>query len=256
MNATTTALITFAAVLGAGVLGSALRRVLPSNHVGSDSWSMVAVGIGFISTMNAIVLGLLVASSKGAYDAKVADLQDAAANVIILDRTLRHYGPETQKTRAMLHDLVKSRTDLDWIKSQVPADARAAPAAPAIYASELIEQSVRSLSPAGEAQHALQTRALQIIDQITQKRWLFVAQSTEGVSTALLVSLVAWLAVIAGCAGLFAPRHATMFVIAVLCALAISGTIFLIVSMYRPYEGPLKLSNGPLVRALAVLEQP
>jgi hypothetical protein len=256
MNATITALIAFAAVLGAGVLGSALRRVLPSSHIGSDSWSMVAVGIGFISTMNAIVLGLLVASAKGSYDAKVSDLQDAAANVIVLDRTLREYGPETQKTRALLRDLVKARTNLQWIRSQTASADRAAPPAPAAYASELIEQSVRSLSPASDVQRALQMRALQIIDQITQKRWLFVAQSTEGVSTPLLVSLVAWLAVIAGCAGLFAPRHATMFAIAVLCSLAIAGTIFLIVSMYSPYEGPLKLSDAPLRRALAVLEQP
>jgi hypothetical protein len=253
MNAWLTALITFAVVLGAGLLGSALRRVLPSSHVGSDSWSMVAVGIGFISTMNAIVLGLLVASAKGAYDEKVSDLQDVAADLIVLDRTLRQYGPETQRTRALLHDLVKSRSDLQWIKTQAAAHDHATTEVPG---NELIEQSLRALSPANEVQRALQTRALQVIDRFTQKRWLFVAQSTEGVSPVLLISLVSWLAVIAGCAGLFAPRHATMFGIAVLCSLAISGTIFLIVSMYSPYEGPLKLSNAPLLRTLAILEQP
>jgi hypothetical protein len=256
MNATITALISFTVVLGAGVLGSALRRVVPTSHIDKDSWSMVAVGIGFISTMNAIVLGLLVASAKGSYDAKDADIQEVAADLILLDRTLRQYGPETQQPRAMLHDLVKSRINLESIKREAVPAGHAASPSPQVYGNEVLEQSVRSLSPASDAQHALQTRALQIIDRFTQKRWLFVAQATEGVSTPLLISLVAWLAVIAGCAGLFAPHHATMFAIATLCSLAIAGTIFLIMSMYNPYEGPLRLSMAPLQRALALIEQP
>jgi len=67
---------------------------------------------------------------------------------------------------------------------------------------------------------------------------------------------VAWLTVIAGCTGLFAPRHGTMFVIALLCVCTISGTIFLVMSMYNPFNGPLKLSAAPLLQALQVLEQP
>ena len=98
---------------------------------------------------------------------------------------------------------------------------------------------------------------MQISDEIAQIRWLLVAQKpTTGISIPLLVTLVAWLTVIAGCTGLFAPRHGTMFVIALLCVCTISGTIFLVMSMYNPFNGPLKLSAAPLLQALQVLEQP
>ena len=64
MNAIVTALIVFAVLMGATLLGSALGRRLPTDQVTGATWSSVSLGLGFISTMAAIVLGLLVASAK------------------------------------------------------------------------------------------------------------------------------------------------------------------------------------------------
>lgn len=255
MKATYTAFIVLAVVLGAGILGSMLRRILPESHVSSESWTIVGVGIGFISTMNAIVLGLLVASAKGSYDAKAQDLQEVAAQIIVFDRTLRQYGPETQSTRALLEDFLKRRTNMHWFRDQLVADNNPI-ASPTVYGYETIGEAVRGLSPANDRQREIRTRALQILDQISEKRWMFVAQSTTGVSTPLLVTLVACLAVISGCTGVFAPRHGMMLVVALLCAISISGTIFLIMSMYNPYSGLMELSIAPFERALQFVEQP
>lgn len=253
MNPALVSLIVFIVVLAAGVIGASLRSVLPVSHVGSDTWPVAALGIGFISTMNAIVLGLLVASAKSSYDATAQDLQEAAAKVILLDRTLRQYGPETQPVRASLRDIVREHSNLSELRNETASAGGLA----AEYGYEQVEQSVRALSPANSTQRALQTRAVQIIDEVAEKRWLFVAQrATAGVPPLLLGTLVAWLAVIAGCTGLFAPRHATMFFVALLCALAISGTIFLLMSMYSPFSGPLQLSTTTMSRALQLLEQP
>ena len=251
-------LVVFAVVLGAGVLGATLRSRLPDHHVSSQTWPVVAISIGFISTMNAIVLGLLVASAKGSYDATAQGLQEAAANVILLDRTLREYGPQTQPIRTVLHNLVKANASSMTLGDKPPTSTVATRhGASTEYGYEEIQESLRVLSPTNEAQHALQIRAVQIIDAIAQTHWLLVAQKpTAGISMPLLVTLVAWLAVIAGCTGLFAPRHGTMFVIALLCVCTISGTIFLVISMYNPFNGPLKLSAAPLLQALRFLEQP
>jgi hypothetical protein len=257
MNAIVTALIVFAVLMGATLLGSSLGRRLPTDQVTGATWSSVSLGLGFISTMAAIVLGLLVASAKGSYDTKHDEVQSAAAKLIVLDRTLRQYGPETQPARELLLDRVKSLTSMRRVKKeQASSDARTAPAPPATYGYEQIWLAVRTLSPANDVQRALQARALDIVDQLGQMRWLLTAQSSEGISTPMLVALIVWLAVIAGCAGVFAPRHKTMFVVALLCAISVSGTIFLLMELYDPFGGVMRMSNAPLQTAVDVLSQP
>src|SRR5215472_13351416 len=124
VNSIITALVVFAVLMGATLLGSALGRRLPTDQVTGATWSSVSLGLGFISTMAAIVLGLLVASAKGSYDAKHDQVQSAAAKFIVLDRTLRQYGPETQSVRAQLLDGVKSLASMDWVKRELaPSDA-------------------------------------------------------------------------------------------------------------------------------------
>jgi len=207
--------------------------------------------------MAAIVLGLLVASAKGSYDNKHDEVQSAAAKFIVLDRTLRQYGPETQSMRALLLDRVKSLASMDWVENeQAASDTLTARAPPATYGYEQIWLAVRTLSPANDVQRALQARALDILDQLGQTRWLLTAQSSEGISMPILVALVVWLAVIAGCAGLFAPRHKTMFVVAILCSISVSGTIFLLMELYEPFAGVMRLSDAPLRTAVQVLSQP
>jgi hypothetical protein len=257
VNAIVTALVVFAIVVGATLLGSSFGRRIPTDQVTGNTWSSVSLGIGFIATMAAIVLGLLVASAKGSYDTKHDEVQSAAAKFIVLDRTLRQYGPETQSARALLRDRVKSLASMRWVRKELTSsDPRTAPAPAATYGYEQIWLSVRTLSPANDVQRALQARALDILDQLGQMRWLLTAQSSEGISTPMLVALVVWLAVIAGCAGVFAPRHRTMFVVALLCAMSVSGTIFLLMSLYDPFGGVMRMSSAPLQTALDVLSQP
>jgi hypothetical protein len=257
VNAIITALVVFVVVVGATLLGSSLGRRLPTDQVSGQTWSSVSLGIGFISTMAAIVLGLLVASAKGSYDTKHDEVQGAAAKFIVLDRTLRQYGPETQAIRTLLLDRVESLASMRWvIKEQTSSDPRAGAAPPATYGYEQLWLSIQTLSPANDVQRALQARALNVVDQLGQMRWFLTAQSSEGVSMPMLVALVAWLAVIAGCAGVFAPRHRTMLVVAVLCAMAVSGTIFLLMELYDPFGGVMRMSTAPLQTAVDVLSQP
>src|SRR6516225_6652082 len=137
MNAIVTALVVFAVLMGAILLGSSLGRRLPTTQVTGQTWSSVSLGLGFISTMAAIVLGLLVASAKGSYDTKHDEVQSAAAKFIVLDRTLRLYGPETQPARALLRNRVQSLASMRWVKmQQVSSDAQSASAPPTTYGYE------------------------------------------------------------------------------------------------------------------------
>ena len=68
MNAFATASIVFVTLFGATLLGMRLRAALPEHHLAPDAKDAVKVGMGSVATMAALVLGLLVASTKSSYD--------------------------------------------------------------------------------------------------------------------------------------------------------------------------------------------
>lgn len=75
-------------------------------------------------------------------------------------------------------------------------------------------------------------------------------QSGSSVSALLLCSLIFWFTITFIGFGLFAPPNGTVIVALALCALAVSGAIFVTLEMYRPFEGLAQLSSAPVRDAL------
>jgi hypothetical protein len=69
------------------------------------------------------------------------------------------------------------------------------------------------------------------------------------------VMLVFWLTVLFVSFGLYAPRNFSVLTSLFVAALAVTGTIFLILEMYRPSAGMIRVSDAPLRSALALLGQ-
>src|SRR5262245_40356541 len=53
-------------IFGGALVGFGVRTFLPDHHLGSESKDLVKLGTGLIGTMAALVLGLMVASTKSA----------------------------------------------------------------------------------------------------------------------------------------------------------------------------------------------
>ena len=102
MNTTFTALIVFGCLVGAVLLGRALRGLLPEEHLTADSRDTIKLAMGLVATMAALVLGLLVSSAKGSYDTERSEVIQMAAKVTFLDRVLAAYGPEAAGVRGRL----------------------------------------------------------------------------------------------------------------------------------------------------------
>ena len=86
-----------------------------------------------------------------------------------------------------------------------------------------------------------------------QTRWLLAEQTVNSVSRPMLTILTFWLTIIFVSFGLFAPRNGTVAVSLLVSALSVSGAIFLILEMYSPYAGILRVSTAPLKAALTHL---
>ena len=108
MNSTIAGAIVFACLFGAGLLGMRVRAALPQHHLSADTKDAVRIGMGLVATMAALVLGLLVASTKGAYDTQKNEVSQMAAKIVFLDRVLANYGSETAETRDLLRRSVGS----------------------------------------------------------------------------------------------------------------------------------------------------
>lgn len=251
MSSFATGLIVLVCVFGGGLLGIVLRTIMPRNHLDAESKDVVKLGMGLVGTMAALILGLLVASAKGSYDAQDTELRQVSANIVMLDRTLALYGPETKEVREMLRGAVAHALDRMW------SQGRRGPSQvdPGSSVNEFIYGKIQELSPKDEAQRSLKSASLGIAMGLGQTRWLMYEQQATSVSKPLVIVMIFWLTIVFVSWGLFAPSNGTVIATFFVAALAVSGAVFLILEMYTPYGGLIRISSAPLRAAFAHLGQ-
>ncbi len=251
MTPLSTSLVVFACVFGGALAGMGLRAILPDHHRSAESRDVVKLGMGLIATMSALLLGLLVASAKSSYDEQKAEVTQMTAKVVFLDHLLAHYGPETKEIRVRLRGAADGLVRQLW-----PEGAGAgAQAGPVPVDSADIYDRIQALAPQSTIQQSLQAEAARLAMDLGQTRWLMFEQRGSSVSTALLVVVVFWLAIIFASFGLFAPPNATVTVTLFACALSVSCAIFLILEMDRPFEGLLRIDSGAMRGAVSHLAE-
>ncbi|MBP0595755.1 DUF4239 domain-containing protein [Paraburkholderia sp. LEh10] len=251
MHHLSVALIIFACVFCSALLGLYLRTLLPQHHLDDDSIGVVKLATGLIATMAALVLGLLISSAKSSFDTVNASVTHEAANVILLDRMLARYGPQTQEIRGMLKQIVTGV--VQQVASGDPAQLARLHNPEALERAEHLERKLEDLSPQNDMQRRLQARAIEVADNALAMRELGLLQAAGSTPTALLVTLVLWLCIIFGAFGLFTPANSTVTIALFLGALCTSIAIFLILEMNTPLDGMVTVSLSPMHEALAVL---
>jgi hypothetical protein len=241
----------FALVFGSALLAMVVHNALPEHHLSADSKDVVKLGIALIATMSALVLSLLVASAKSAFDTRSNQLVQASADMIMLDRALARYGPETNEARSLLRRSVATTLERFW-----PADgAKHIAIDPAASPVEALYDKIEALSPQSDLQRSMQSQAMTLAADVARTRLLLFEHLGASIPVPFLVVLVFWLCIIFASFGLFAPRNATVIVVLCVCALSVAGAIFLILELDRSFEGLLQVSDAPLRAALAQLGQ-
>ena len=241
------------ACLFAGALGGmAVRAVLPEHHVTKEMEDVIKLGTGVIATMSALVIGLLLASARGSFDTVNTELRQFAADLILLDRQMAHYGPETNEARDLLRRYTAERIDAIW-PSEASHPVVDDPNAWMLL--EDVEGRLQGLVPTTDAQRWLKERALQVSSDLSRTRWLLRVKSGGSIPTQFLVIVVCWLTVIFGSFGLFAPRNLTVTFALFVCALSVAGALFLILEMDDPFGGMIYVYSAPARAALARLGQ-
>ena len=251
MSAIAVSCMVFACVFAGALLGVFLQGPLPDQHLSSESKDVVKLGTGLIATLTALVLGLLIASAKSAYDTQNSEIKQMSASILLLDRVLAHYGPETKEARDLLRRTVVGAVDRIWSENS-SRPATLAPLEKRAEAESFFDK-VQELRPQNDVQRSLQAQALQISTDLGKTRFLLFEQGGSSFATPFLVVLVFWLTIIFATFGLFAPRNATVIAMLFVCALSVSGAIFLILELDQPFEGLMQISSAPMRDALSRL---
>jgi len=240
-------------VFGSALLGLYLHSLLPERHLTDESVNVIKLTIGLIATMAAIVLGLLISSAKSSFDSANAAVVRDATEIILLDRLLAQYGPETQEIRALLKQGVAmgvqkvSSGDSDQLASmRSPEELRR---------GENIQRRLAELTPHSDTQRQLQARAIQVSGEVLAMRELALLQAAGSTPMPLLITLVLWLCIIFGSFGLFTSPNTTVTTTFFLGAVSTSIAIFLILEMNTPLGGIIAVSLAPVREALSMLGQ-
>jgi hypothetical protein len=247
----TIALITVAFLCAGGLFGSLLRDRLPDYHIRDDSRDVVKTASAMIATLVALVIGLLVSSAKSSFDQASEGLTQVGTKVILMDRTLRRYGPETTPIRARMREVVQASIERLWPSGGGPKEGMAA----VERGTELydVQDMIERLAPKDEVHGAVRTQALQACSDLLQSRWLTIERAQTALPTPLLVLLIFWLTVLFTSLGLLAPRNLTTVSCLFVCAVSMAGALFLLMEMNRPFEGMIQVSPAPLLKALWVV---
>jgi hypothetical protein len=238
--------LAFGCLAFAVLAGRLVRSRLPEHHLNSETRDSVKLAVGVISTMAALLLGLLVNSAKGDFDARRTTVTQMAQKIAFLDQTLAVYGPEAAEARALLRSTTEDMIHRMWPElGSAPAKLQ-----PNVQAGATTYNAIQRLSPQTDAQRNVKSVAINTLVELGQLHSLLAAQATSSMSGLLLVIVVAWLVVIFFTFSLLSPPNPTALLALLVSALSVSGAIFLILEMERPFAGAIRLSSQPLVDAL------
>jgi hypothetical protein len=253
MSALATGLFTFACVFGGALLGTHVRKILPSAHLSKESQDVIRLAMGLVATMTALLLGLVTAAARSSFDSQDASMRTNATNILTLDRLLARYGPETRATRDLIRKAVAFRVETTW-----PDDGSAgsgltqAQGTPAV---EEIENQILQLVPATDGQRWFKSEALRLTEEVVKARWRALGSQEGSVPFLFLAVVIFWLTATFVSFGLYAPPNASVIAVLLISALSVAAAVFLTLELDGPFDGLIKISSTPMRYVLSQLGQ-
>ena len=254
------ALTVFVLLCFSASVGMYVRPRLPPVHHTHGTDEMMQLVIGMLVTFAALVLGLLTASVKAAYDEAAHSRQQYALQLTQLDRCLHNYGPGSEAARADIRSYTAAVIASTWPSEPAPAgvpypDTSGMPlVGPTPVLTDLMNRVGLEIDQLNATDPVRVKEANDCHDDyrsVLRARLGVIENVQEQFSTPFYVILVFWLVVIFASFGLIAPPHRLSMISVALCALSLSSAIFVILDLDRPYGGLFSISSDSMRTALA-----
>jgi hypothetical protein len=244
MNSVKISVLVFALLFGGALLGKYSSTFLSPEHLKG-----VQLGVGLLTTMFGLLLGLQLSAGKTYFDVQEQDVTLMASRTILLDSVLAGYGPEAREAREMLRAKVEDLLTHVWPKGSSAASTWTPEDEIGVYGR------IEALSPQDDNQRSKRTLALGMSIDLQRTRWISAARIRSSTAVPLMIVETVWATIIFFSFGLLAPHGATAIISLAVFAAAVSSGFFLIEEMNRPFTGVLIVSSAPIREALKNLAQ-
>jgi hypothetical protein len=240
--------------------GYYVKTHLPEEHRSRESIELVQLAVNLLVTFTAIVLGLLTTSVKAGFDAAYSARGAYAAQLAQMDQCLRDYGPETSAIREQLRGYVAAVIASTWPDERPPGGVKYPDTSRMPVTGESgalgkildeVGHEVRSLQPKDPLQQRTLADCGQQYSDVIKSRWVVIEGARGSISTPFYSVLVFWLAILFASLGLCARFDAMAALIIALCAVSITGAVFVILDLDLPYGGLFSIPSTSMREALA-----
>src|SRR5215510_2802205 len=252
MSSTVAFIASFIAVLFGAAGGMWLRKHPSIAALDTGSKELIRLGAGFLATLAALVIGLMIASAKNSFDTQSTNIRQLGANAVLADQVLAKYGPEAKQARGLLRD------GTSQVVARIWQENRGHGGGSTFVVSETGERfynAIEALKPVNDEQRSLKSRLSQTTGDLARTRLLVFTQSDNAIPVPFFVVLVFWLMVIFGSFCLAAETRPLVIVTVFVFALSVSSALFLIVDLSHPFEGLMQVSDHHLRVVLPELDK-
>ncbi|MQT11147.1 bestrophin-like domain [Segnochrobactrum spirostomi] len=264
-----TGLFVLVCLAGAALFGGLIRTQIAERHRSRETIELIQVSVTMLVTFASIVLGLLVSSSKTAFDTADGEMHNYAIKLIELDRALRDAGPVADDIRAQLRAYTAAAIASTWSEEPSPKGdyyPRLAPDNPNdidIANSKLgqminkIGVAVVNLPQDGLVEREARNAADRQFRDLDQNRWYLLSVENPTVDLPFLLTLVLWMVIVFACFGLTAPTNPIATIIIILGAAAIASAMYVIVDLNTLFDdGIFSIPSTYMHQALRGMEAP
>ena len=237
---------TFLCLIVAALGALVLSERLPDRYRHDDTVNIIRLAANIFVVASSLLLGLLLNSAKNSFEAVNRNVHVLATDLILLDRTLGRYGPETSVARQHLAAYVRRAVDGTWGTSGPPEiDDQAAE-----RLLDDVGQAVATIKPSDPGRAELWREAQTSYQNVVKQRWVLIEESDGAIPAPFLVMLVTWLMLVFASYGYRAPRNAVVVTTLGVAAFLLAASIYLIIDMDQAFRGSIQISSAPLERVL------
>jgi hypothetical protein len=250
-------------MLLAAALGMRIRQDLKEHHKSVETADLLRVTVTMLVTFAAIVLGLLITSSKTSFDTANNAMQTYASTLNNLDDALQVAGPAAAPIREKLAQYTAAAIASTWATERPPSgnyypkdvgDTDNGVVYESVVLGNRLQELAAEISQL-PSQTAVQTQTKNTcaadMSDVFKQRWATIAASQVSLSTPFFIVLVFWLVVVFLCLGLSTPLNALSAITIALSAIALASALFVVADLNGLYSGLFVISSVPMRGALA-----
>ena len=239
-----------------GVLGLRVQTWLTEHNSVEKSRDMIGSVLGLLSLLLALVLGTLIGNTYYFSTGQQAQLQSMMSSIVMMDKSLGEFGPETKPMRDGMKTALQHIYDDVWVKGNVdPVRISVAGTMDAMQPFEKALAGLSAVDGKSPEQKAALASAQGKYAAFLSTRIMMSLQLAVPFSQALLVVVIIWAVLLFFGYGLLSRHNATTLVALGFGSICVSFAIFIIVELGEPYSGLFRISPAALVQTIQAIDR-